>query len=39
MIVEPGSLDSGEDGIIELGFFDRQFTLDPSQSAARETVH
>ena len=39
MIVEPGSLESGEDGIIELGFFDRQFTLDPSQSAARENVH
>jgi hypothetical protein len=39
MIVEPGSLESGEDGIVELGFFGRDFSLDPSQSAARENVH
>lgn len=35
MVIEPASLEHGEDGIIELGFFGSDFSLDSSQSASR----
>jgi hypothetical protein len=37
-VVEPSSLSIGDEGIVGLGFFDNDFTLDPSQSAWRDGV-
>jgi hypothetical protein len=35
MVVEPSSLKTGEDGIVALGFFADDWSIDPLQSAAR----